>query len=118
MKERIIFEKNGVKDNFQKKSDVYEVKDIPERFDNPRVNVIFNCSIDYFPKTDINGWFKGYGKEKQQHPMYITSSSIYGRDGPSIHTFPSVFYAKSQKFTNDLGKSGMYRNCSLNCNKD
>eukprot|EP00745_Piridium_sociabile_P015337 TRINITY_DN2271_c0_g1_i3.p2 TRINITY_DN2271_c0_g1~~TRINITY_DN2271_c0_g1_i3.p2 ORF type:complete len:116 (+),score=29.16 TRINITY_DN2271_c0_g1_i3:61-408(+) len=57
----------------------YHVSDIPARFDNP-------------------DWFQGYGGKKQ-HPMYRTSASTYGGKTPSVHTMPTQFYAKSQKFT-------------------
>eukprot|EP00745_Piridium_sociabile_P015336 TRINITY_DN2271_c0_g1_i1.p2 TRINITY_DN2271_c0_g1~~TRINITY_DN2271_c0_g1_i1.p2 ORF type:complete len:105 (+),score=23.37 TRINITY_DN2271_c0_g1_i1:82-396(+) len=76
----------------------YHVSDIPARFDNP-------------------DWFQGYGGKKQ-HPMYRTSASTYGGKTPSVHTMPTQFYAKSQKFTEHLGSCGMFRNHSLNTEKD
>ncbi|XP_076448465.1 piercer of microtubule wall 1 protein-like [Babylonia areolata] len=76
----------------------YRTEDIPARFDNPE-------------------WFQGYGGKKQ-HPMYRTSSSTYGGKSPSVHTMPTQFYARSQKFSGHLGSCGMYRNYSLNTEMD
>ncbi|PVD24279.1 hypothetical protein C0Q70_14750 [Pomacea canaliculata] len=73
-------------------------ENLPTRFDNPE-------------------WFQGYGG-KNQHPMYRTSNSNYGARAPSVHTMPTQFHAKSQKFSMHLGKCGMYRNCSLNTEVD
>ncbi|KAK2165307.1 hypothetical protein LSH36_52g06054 [Paralvinella palmiformis] len=81
-----------------KTSEYYRVKDIPNRFDHP-------------------DWFQGY-KSKEQHPMYRTTNREYGAREPSVHTMPTVFHAKSQQFSGDLGKCGMYRNHSLNCASD
>lgn len=41
-------------------------------------------------------------------------SYSYRATRPSVHTMPSCFHAKSQNFTEKLGKCGMYRNHSLN----
>lgn len=81
-----------------KTSDFYRTKDIPNRFENP-------------------DWFQGYGG-KAQHPMYRTSSAIIGSKPPSVHTVPTQFYCRSQKFSEHLGKCGMYRNHSLNTGMD
>ncbi|XP_065067120.1 piercer of microtubule wall 1 protein-like isoform X2 [Rhopilema esculentum] len=77
-----------------KTSDFYKVNSIPSRFDNPDM-------------------FDGYNR-KESHPMYRTSGSDYGAVSPTVHTMPSSFHAKSQTFTENLGKCGMYRNNSLN----
>ncbi|XP_002741196.1 piercer of microtubule wall 1 protein-like isoform X2 [Saccoglossus kowalevskii] len=81
-----------------KTSDLYRTHDIPDRFDNP-------------------GWFEGYGT-KSQHPMYRTTNSKYGSMPPSVHTMPTSFHARSQKFSEPLGKCGMYRNKGLNTGMD
>ena len=73
-------------------------ENLPQRFDNP-------------------GWFKGYGG-KQQHAMYRTSGQEYGSRAPTVHNMPKGFYGRSQKFSNHLGKCGMYRNHSLNTGLD
>ncbi|PNF40419.1 hypothetical protein B7P43_G01587 [Cryptotermes secundus] len=80
-----------------KTSDFYRTANLPNRFDRPY-------------------WFTGYGCQRRppQHPFYRTTSSDYGWYPPTIHTVPTVFYPMSQKFSNDLAKSGMYRNYSLN----
>ncbi|KAK3103005.1 hypothetical protein FSP39_015700 [Pinctada imbricata] len=81
-----------------KTSEYYRTDNIPNRFDNP-------------------DWFEGY-EQKKQHPMYRTSSSDYGAKKPSVHTMPTMFHAKSQKFSKHLGTCGMYRNHSLNTHLD
>jgi len=81
-----------------KTSDFYKTKEIPKRFENP-------------------DWFQGYGG-KPQHPMYKTSSAVYGSKAPSVHTMPTTFHSKSQDFSGHLGTCGMYRNHSLNTGKD
>ncbi|XP_025106834.1 UPF0691 protein C9orf116-like isoform X1 [Pomacea canaliculata] len=112
-------------------------ENLPTRFDNPaqtdtsgsrwyvedrnRGNpvVTFTGPLDYKPYKAPSGseWFQGYGG-KNQHPMYRTSNSNYGARAPSVHTMPTQFHAKSQKFSMHLGKCGMYRNCSLNTEVD
>lgn len=80
-------------------SDYYKTdENLPQRFDNP-------------------GLFKGYGG-KQQHAMYRTSGQEYGSRAPTVHNMPKGFYGRSQKFSNHLGKCGMYRNHSLNTGLD
>ncbi|GFR66766.1 UPF0691 protein C9orf116 [Elysia marginata] len=81
-----------------KTSEYYRTQDLPQRFENPIV-------------------FQGYGA-KPQHPMYTTEASKYGCKKPSVHTMPLCFYAKSQKFSEHLGKCGMPRNYSLNTSAD
>ncbi|XP_064632610.1 piercer of microtubule wall 1 protein-like isoform X2 [Lineus longissimus] len=77
-----------------KTSDYYRVHNIPNRFDNP-------------------DWFQGYGN-KPQNPMYMTSSSSIGKLSPTVHTMPTSFHCKSQKFSEHLGKCGPFRNHSMN----
>ncbi|XP_020615601.1 UPF0691 protein C9orf116-like isoform X2 [Orbicella faveolata] len=79
-------------------SHYYRTFNIPERFDNP-------------------DWFEGYNTKKQ-NPMYMTSSMEYGRHRPTVHTMPTSFHAKSQTFTEKLGKCGMFKNQSLNTAMD
>lgn len=81
-----------------KTSDYYRVVSIPERFNNP------DC-------------FQGY-EHKPQHPMYRTTNKDYGGRPPTVHNMPNSFHAKSQKFSEGLGKCGMFRNHSLNTAKD
>ncbi|VDI05659.1 Hypothetical predicted protein [Mytilus galloprovincialis] len=78
-----------------KTSEYYKTDEhLPQRFDNP-------------------GWFQGYGG-KQQHPMYRTSGQDYGSRVPTVHNMPKSFHGRTQKFSNHLGKCGMYRNHSMN----
>ncbi|XP_031573702.1 UPF0691 protein C9orf116 homolog isoform X2 [Actinia tenebrosa] len=81
-----------------KTNEYYRVTDIPERFNNP------DC-------------FQGYGS-KPTNPMYLTSSMDYGNRSPTVHTMPTSFHAKCQKFSAHLGQCGMYRNYSLNTSLD
>ena len=37
---------------------------------------------------------------------------------PTVHTMPTSFHAKSQKFSEHLGQCGMYKNQSLNTSMD
>ncbi|XP_028398271.1 UPF0691 protein C9orf116 homolog isoform X1 [Dendronephthya gigantea] len=61
--------------------------------------------------------FQGYNA-KTQHPMYMTSSMEYGSRQPTVHTMPTTFHAKNQKFSEHLGTCGMYRDHSLNTAMD
>lgn len=90
-------ENSGMPEN-AKTSDYYRTSNIPNRFENP-------------------GWFQGYGGKKQ-HPMYRTTSMTYGQKAPSVHTMPTSFHCKSQKFSAHLGTCGMYKNYSLNTATD
>jgi len=51
---------------------------------------------------------------KDPHPIYRTSNMVYGSRAPSVHTVPTTFKPRSQKFSTHLGGCGMYRNNSLN----
>ncbi len=42
--------------------------------------------------------FEGY-QNKPQHPMYTTSAMVYGAKKPTVHTMPTSFHCKSQKFS-------------------
>jgi len=80
-------------------SDYYKCQtDMPDRF--------------YHPDS-----FKGYGAKKG-HMLYRTTNMDYGSRGPSVHTMQTTFRDRPQKFTNHLGKCGMYRNRSLNTGED
>jgi hypothetical protein len=48
--------------------------------------------------VSVSEWFQGYGSKKQ-HPMYMTTSAQYGSMAPSVHTVPTQFFARSQKFS-------------------
>ncbi|XP_065067119.1 piercer of microtubule wall 2 protein-like isoform X1 [Rhopilema esculentum] len=110
-----------------KTSDFYKVNSIPSRFDNPDLdeksqdqtpnnlgNPVFTCQLNSVaPVLTSKDMFDGYNR-KESHPMYRTSGSDYGAVSPTVHTMPSSFHAKSQTFTENLGKCGMYRNNSLN----
>ncbi|XP_013388415.1 UPF0691 protein C9orf116 homolog isoform X2 [Lingula anatina] len=80
-----------------KTSDYYRTKNIPDRFEHPE------C-------------FQGYGK--REHPLYRTTANNYGMQPPSVHTMPTTFHCKSQKFSEHLGICGMYRDQGLNTSTD
>jgi len=75
-------------------SDYYRTESIPERFEHPEM-------------------FQGYGSTPQ-NPMYRTTNMAYGNKTPTVHTMPTTFRARSQKFSVHLGTCGMYRNQGLN----
>jgi hypothetical protein len=62
------------------------------------MNVKKSCLICEHILLLIPAWFKGYGG-KPEHPMYKTTSNTIGQKNPSVHTMPTQFYCRSQKFT-------------------
>ncbi|KAL0840339.1 hypothetical protein ABMA28_015602 [Loxostege sticticalis] len=83
-----------------KTSDYFATCNLPKRFEHPH-------------------WFNGYGQQvSKQHPFYRTSASVYGWYPPGPYSVPTVFFPKSQQFSNHLALSGMYRNYSLNTGRD
>ncbi|KAK7102638.1 hypothetical protein V1264_020829 [Littorina saxatilis] len=89
-------------------------------------NVVYSCGYPpgvQLPQASMTAasaqsdFFQGYGG-KNQHPMYRTTSAGYGANVPSVHTMPTQFHARSQKFSEHLGTCGMYRNFSLNTEAD
>ncbi|XP_003731348.1 UPF0691 protein C9orf116 homolog [Strongylocentrotus purpuratus] len=77
-----------------KTSDHYRTQNLPHRFENPDV-------------------FEGYN-HKPQNPLYYTTNMGYGSIPPTVDTVPTCFHAKTNKFSEHLGKCGMYRNEGLN----
>ncbi|XP_077423343.1 piercer of microtubule wall 2 protein [Vanacampus margaritifer] len=55
---------------------------------------------------------------KPQNPLYRTTSSDYGLYPPTPETTPCTYYPKSQKFTNYMAESGMYRDNCFNTTLD
>ena len=47
----------------------------------------------------ITEWFQGYPTDKPVNPMYRTSNFDYGSRAPSVHTMPTMFFARSQQFS-------------------
>ncbi|XP_073229051.1 piercer of microtubule wall 1 protein-like isoform X1 [Porites lutea] len=80
-------------------------------------NPVFSCPTEVYnlPVTERQDedWFQGYSTKKQ-NPMYMTSAMDYGSHRPTVHTMPTSFHAKVQKFSEHLGTCGMYRNQGLN----
>ncbi|CAD5115373.1 DgyrCDS4352 [Dimorphilus gyrociliatus] len=125
--------------NFQtsgaKTSDFYRTKEIPARFEHPgnfnflsqtgkcylSGNPVFSCTLpvesEQTPHSSDDDWFRGY-ESKTVNPMYRTTNSSYGSNPPNVHTMPTTFRAKSQKFSKHLGQCGMYKNHSLNTSMD
>ncbi|XP_027043067.1 UPF0691 protein C9orf116 homolog isoform X1 [Pocillopora damicornis] len=102
--------------------DFEQTKPGKDLINNPG-NPVFSCPtevqlINLTTKEIQEGdWFDGY-KTKKQHPMYMTSGMEYGSHRPTVHTMPTSFHAKSQKFSEHLGTCGMYRDQSLNTSMD
>lgn len=42
----------------------------------------------------------------------------YGWYAPTIHTVPTTYYPRSTSFSDEYGRAGMSRNCSLNTELD
>ncbi|XP_037923960.1 UPF0691 protein C9orf116 homolog [Hermetia illucens] len=81
-------------------SKVYQTFNLPHRFECPYL-------------------FQGYGAQKpNQNPFYKTVNSEYGWFAPNPHTVPLRFFPRSQDFSTNLARSGMYRNYSLNTAMD
>jgi len=59
----------------------------------------------------------GYSSEPV-NIMYKTSSQEYGSRPPTLMSAPLVFHARSQRFSDRLGKCGMPRNRGMNCSLD
>ncbi|EZA62280.1 hypothetical protein X777_00648 [Ooceraea biroi] len=68
----------------------------------------------------FTGVLKGYGEDSTpaSHPCYRRTSMDYGWYAPTIHTVPTTYYARNNYFSAELGRAGMYRNCSLNTELD
>ncbi|XP_072177608.1 piercer of microtubule wall 2 protein-like [Diadema setosum] len=73
----------------EKTSEFYRTENLPHRFENPDV-------------------FEGYNS-KPQNPLYYTTNMSYGSIPPSVHTVPTCFHARTNKFTEPLLKVGMVR---------
>ena len=54
--------------------------------------------VYFIPNLHILDWFQGYNI-KPVSGVYRTSNSDYGSRPPSVHTMPTKFAAKSQKFS-------------------
>ena len=86
---------------------------------NNKGNPVFSCPT-VVPSTtrQMETESEGQHQHKLIHPMYRTTSADYGANPATVHTVPITYHAKSQQFSNQLGKCGMFRNRSLNTAMD
>ncbi|XP_049578145.1 piercer of microtubule wall 2 protein [Syngnathus scovelli] len=72
-------------------------------------NPVFTCTTTpSFKGVTQSRW------SQRQNPLYRTTSADYGLYPPTVETTPCTYHPKSQKFTNLLGKTGMYRDDCFN----
>eukprot|EP00064_Thunnus_orientalis_P018606 superscaffoldBa00004340_g18709 len=72
-------------------------------------NPVFTCMMTPAVKDVLSATWA-----KPQNLLYRTTSREYGLYSPTFESSPCTFHPKSQKFSEDLGKSGMYRDNSFN----
>nr|XP_057944172.1 piercer of microtubule wall 2 protein-like [Doryrhamphus excisus] len=76
-------------------------------------NPVFSCTFNPSCKGPTpTPW------SKPQNPLYRTTSGEYGLYPPTPETTPCTFHPRTQKFTNHLGCTGMYRDTCFNTTVD
>lgn len=69
------------------------------------------------PNKQIVQILEQYNHEpKSQHPLYQTSSNLIGLKAPSLATYPSKMYSRSQSFSKSFNEI-MFRDHGLNTSK-
>lgn len=76
-------------------------------------NPVFSCMLT----SEMKGRHLALWS-KTQHPLYRTTSSDYGLRTQTSGTSRRAFYPKSQKFTEEIRKTGLFRDNSLNTTLD